>query len=58
MSQQNLALITGVSGFIAKHVALRFLQTGWAVRGTLRNLDRADATGPSPASDSGSTGEP
>ena len=42
MSQQNLALITGVSGFIAKHVALRFLQTGWAVRGTLRNLDRAD----------------
>lgn len=42
MAQQNLALITGVSGFIAKHVALRFLQAGWAVRGTLRSLDRAD----------------
>ena len=42
MAQQNLALITGVSGFIAKHVALRFLAAGWAVRGTLRSLDRAD----------------
>ena len=42
MAQQQLALITGISGFIAKHVALQFLQAGWAVRGTLRNLDRAD----------------
>ena len=42
MSAQKIALITGVSGFIAKHVTLRFLQAGWAVRGTLRSLDRAD----------------
>lgn len=42
MSEQKIALITGVSGFIAKHVTLRFLQAGWAVRGTLRSLDRAD----------------
>lgn len=42
MAEQNLALITGVSGFIAKQVALRFLQAGWSVRGTLRSLDRAD----------------
>ena len=42
MAQEKLALITGVSGFIAKHVALRFLAAGWAVRGTLRSLDRAD----------------
>ena len=42
MAQIRLALITGVTGFIAKHIALRFLQDGWAVRGTLRNLDRAE----------------
>lgn len=42
MAEKQLALITGVSGFIAKHIALRFLQAGWAVRGTLRTLDRAD----------------
>lgn len=38
----QLALITGVSGFVAKHIALRFLQAGWAVRGTLRSPDRAE----------------
>lgn len=42
MAQIRLALITGVTGFVAKHIALRFLQAGWSVRGTLRNLDRAD----------------
>jgi dihydroflavonol-4-reductase len=42
MAEKQLVLITGVSGFIAKHVALRFLQAGWSVRGTLRRLDRAD----------------
>lgn len=41
MAEQRLAVVTGVSGFIAKHVALRFLQAGWAVRGTLRSPDRA-----------------
>jgi dihydroflavonol-4-reductase len=35
-------LLTGVSGFLAKHVALRFLDAGHAVRGTLRRLDRAE----------------
>ena len=42
MADKQLALITGVSGFIAKHIALRFLQAGWSVRGTLRLMDRAD----------------
>lgn len=37
----RLALITGLSGFIAKHIALRFLQAGWSVRGTLRSPGRA-----------------
>jgi dihydroflavonol-4-reductase len=35
-------LITGISGYIAKHVAARFLAEGYAVRGTVRRLDRAD----------------
>lgn len=33
---KRLAVVTGVTGFVAKHVALRFLQAGWEVRGTLR----------------------
>lgn len=35
-------LITGISGFIAKHVALRLLQSGYRVRGTLRRLEQSD----------------
>ena len=35
-------LLTGISGFIAKHVALKLLNAGYSVRGTVRRLDRAD----------------
>jgi len=35
-------LITGVSGFIAKHCALELLRHGYAVRGTVRRMARAD----------------
>lgn len=35
-------LLTGSSGFIAKHVALKLLNAGHDVRGTLRRMDRAD----------------
>lgn len=35
-------VLTGVSGFIAKHVALAALNRGHSLRGTLRSLDRAD----------------
>jgi len=38
----ELVLLTGVSGFIAKHVALKLLNAGYSVRGTVRRLDRAD----------------
>ncbi len=38
----DTVLITGISGFIAKHVAAKFLAAGYAVRGTVRSLDRAD----------------
>ncbi|MEO1137600.1 MAG: NAD-dependent epimerase/dehydratase family protein, partial [Pseudomonadota bacterium] len=35
-------LVTGISGFIAKHVALQLLQAGYEVRGTIRALNKAD----------------
>lgn len=35
-------LLTGVTGFIAKRVALEFLEAGYAVRGSLRSPDRAE----------------
>ena len=35
-------LITGVSGFIAKHCAAEMLRAGYGVRGTVRSLKRAD----------------
>jgi dihydroflavonol-4-reductase len=34
-------LITGVSGFIAKHCAVELLNAGYGVRGTIRSLDRS-----------------
>ena len=36
-------LITGVTGFIGSHIAARALRQGHAVRGSMRNLDRADS---------------
>lgn len=33
-------LLTGITGFIAKHIALQLLQAGHTVRGTARSLDR------------------
>lgn len=35
-------LLTGVSGFIGKHIALKLLNAGYDVRGTLRRPDRSD----------------
>lgn len=34
-------LLTGISGFIAKHVAAKLLLAGHSVRGSLRRMDRA-----------------
>lgn len=36
-------LITGISGFIAKHCAVEMLKAGYAVRGTVRSLQRSAA---------------
>lgn len=35
-------LLTGISGFLGGHVALQLLNAGYTVRGSVRNLDRAD----------------
>jgi nucleoside-diphosphate-sugar epimerase len=35
-------LLTGISGFLGGHVALQLLNSGYTVRGSLRNLARAD----------------
>ncbi len=37
-----VVLLTGCSGFIAKHVALRLMNAGHDLRGTVRRLDRGD----------------
>ena len=36
-------LLTGISGFIAKHIAVQLLEAGHEVRGTVRSLDKAAA---------------
>jgi len=38
----DLVLLTGISGFIGGHVALELLRQGFAVRGSVRNLNKAD----------------
>ena len=35
-------LITGISGFIAKHCAVELLEAGYRVRGTVRDLSKAE----------------
>jgi dihydroflavonol-4-reductase len=37
----GLVLLTGASGFVAKHVAERLLNAGWRVRGTVRSAPRS-----------------
>lgn len=37
----DTVVLTGASGFIAKHIAVRLLNRGYRVRGTVRSLDRA-----------------
>ena len=39
----DAVLLTGISGFLGGHVALALLRAGYAVRGSLRDMGRADA---------------
>jgi dihydroflavonol-4-reductase len=42
MADNDLVLVTGASGFIAKHCIAEALKHGFNVRGTLRHMQRAD----------------
>ena len=37
-------LLTGISGFVAKHVAIELLNSGFEVLGTVRNENSIDQT--------------
>lgn len=43
ISNGSTVLLTGVTGFLAKHVMLALLDAGFQVRGTMRSLSKADA---------------
>jgi len=36
-------LVTGITGFIGSHIAVKLLNAGYSVRGSMRNLDRKDS---------------
>ncbi len=36
-------LVTGITGFIGSHIAVQLLNSGYSVRGTMRNLQRKDS---------------
>ncbi|WP_172300323.1 NAD-dependent epimerase/dehydratase family protein [Pseudoruegeria sp. HB172150] len=40
----DTVLLTGITGFLGGHVALELLNSGYTLRGSLRNPQRADAT--------------
>ena len=42
MSSNNKnVLVTGITGFIGSHIAIKLLNSGYSVRGTMRNLERS-----------------
>lgn len=51
-------VITGVSGFIARHIALAFLREGASVRGTVRSQGKAEAVRKGLAAHDPAAGDP
>jgi len=43
MTSKKQVLVTGASGFIGSHCVIQLLEKGYAVRGTIRSLDRVDS---------------
>lgn len=41
-SSSQRVLLTGISGFLGGHIALALLKAGYAVRGSVRSLDKAE----------------
>ena len=42
MAKLKTVLVTGASGYIAKHIVQQLLDAGWNVRGSVRSKDKAD----------------
>ena len=36
----STALVTGITGFVGQHCAVELINNGYAVRGSLRNMNR------------------
>jgi len=43
MGSDKTVLVTGITGFLGSHVADQFLEAGYEVRGTAREVSKADA---------------
>jgi nucleoside-diphosphate-sugar epimerase len=43
MASNHIVLVTGISGFLGSHVADQFLEAGYKVRGTAREVSKVDA---------------
>lgn len=43
MAERQSVLLTGVTGFLGSHIAIQLLNKGYAVRGTLRDMVRAES---------------
>lgn len=48
-AEKQLVLVTGITGFVAVHVALAFLKHGYNVRGTVRTQAKAETVRELPA---------
>jgi nucleoside-diphosphate-sugar epimerase len=43
LPKDSLTLVTGINGYLGSHTADQFLEAGYRVRGTTRDLKKAEA---------------